>query len=338
MNRNRGALLLFTACSPIGGQAVMDGVMMRNGDVYGLAVRNASGAIIGQRLPWRTFLTRRWRRLPFIRGFPILLETLVNGIHALNRSAVLADSAQQTDRLALCISVGMAFLLALALFIATPHLLSLAMQWLGLGGDVADFTFHIWDGFYKCAIFLAYIWLISFVPDIRRVFEYHGAEHKVIHAWETGTGIEANAAFYMSRLHPRCGTTFLLFVIVLSIILQAVIVPFCLHLWSPPGVFALHLWSLAIKLALIVPVSAAAYEMIRFAADLPQGFWRNILQTPGLLLQKLTTREPTREQLQVAIVALAEALDSEDAVFVHPAEYEHIENSLDTGSSACLLP
>lgn len=314
----------------------MDGVMMRNGEVYGLAVRMNNGAIFGQRLPWRTYLASPWARLPFVRGFPVLLETLVNGIHALNRSVELAgeDNPSSSGSLAMVFSVVLALLLALALFVVAPHLLSLIMLWLGLGADVEGLSFHLWDGFYKCAIFIGYIWAISLVPDIRKVFEYHGAEHKIIHAWETGEGVEAKSAFFMSRLHPRCGTTFLLFVITLSIVLQAFIVPLCLHIWSPANAVAKHVFSIAIKLALVAPISAIAYELIRYAANLPPGLFRNILQTPGLLLQRLTTREPSKAQIEVAIVALAEALDSEDSLDVHPADFVHVETALDSGTSA----
>lgn len=324
-------------CPPVGGQAVMEGVMMRNGDVYGLAVRQASGEICSQRLPWKTFLVRPWLRLPFIRGFPILLETLANGIHALNRSVALAEGGNpsETGTWGMVFSLALALLVAVGLFVAAPHLLSLLMLSLNLGGDVEGFSFHLWDGFYKCAIFIGYIWLISFVPDIRRVFEYHGAEHKTIHAWESGRAVDSDHAFAMSRLHPRCGTTFLLFVITISIVLQAILLPLVLQLWTPENFIIKHLFSIGIKLLLVIPISAASYELIRFAARLPAGFWATMLQAPGLALQRLTTREPDREQLEVAVVALVEALGAEDAANVRPAAYSHLSSGLDTAFSSC---
>lgn len=298
-------------CPVIGGQAVMEGVMMRNGDVYGLAVRQANGDIRSRRVPWKTFLTHRILRLPFVRGFPILLETLANGIHALNLSVSLADDSEtETSAPGIFFSLVLALVMAIGLFVAAPHFLSLLMLWLHLGGDVEDFTFHLWDGFYKCAIFLLYIWLISFVPDIRRVFEYHGAEHKTIHAWESGEAVRPGYAFAMSRLHPRCGTTFLLFVITISIVIQAVLLPLFLRLWTPESFVVKHAWSIFIKLLLVIPISAAAYELIRFAARLPDGICATLLQAPGLALQRLTTREPSQAQIEVAVAALAEALDA----------------------------
>ncbi len=166
----------------------MEGVMMCNGDVYGLAVRKANGEICAQRLPWKSCFKSRWKRLPFLRGFPILLETLLNGIHALNRSAALADDACcQAKPGAAVFSLCIALVLALGLFVLAPHLLSLLMLRLRAGGDVDGLSFHLWDGLFKTLIFVGYISLISLVPDIRRVFQYHGAEHKTIHAFEHGS-------------------------------------------------------------------------------------------------------------------------------------------------------
>lgn len=309
----------------------MDGVMMRNGDVYGLAVRMADGAIHAQRLPWRILTRSAFARLPLIRGFPILLETLINGIQALNRSLILSEtSGGEVNELSpwqLFLGVAMAILMALGLFVLAPHLLSLVMFAFGLGGDVEGLTFHLWDGFYKCAIFIIYLWLISFIPDIKKFFEYHGAEHKTIHAFETGESVNARLAWYRSRLHPRCGTTFLLFVICVSIILQALFVPILLKIWTPEGMWAKHALSIFYKLLLVPPISAISYEMIRFAANLPPGPVAVFLQSPGLFLQRLTTREPNQEQLEVAVVALAEALGRDgDVEAVHYVHMRNIEN------------
>ena len=209
-------------------------------------------------------------------------------------------------------AVGMAVLL----FVVAPHGLSLLMQWLGLGGAVEGLSFHLWDGFFKCCIFMLYIRAISWVPDIRRVFQYHGAEHKTIHAFESGQTVDADFAARMSRLHPRCGTTFLLFVICISIVLHAVLVPLLLAYWSPEQAWLKHAGTLLFKIALIVPISALAYELIRFAARLDDGIAATILRAPGLALQRLTTEEPDEGQLEVAIVALYEALGPEDGARV----------------------
>lgn len=301
----------------------MEGVMMRNGDVYGLAVRQADGSIRAQCLPWFSLTRHTWLRKPFLRGFPILLETLVNGIKALNRSveAVAEGQDEELSGWHLALTLALALLMAVGLFVVAPHLLSLVMLWLHLGGDVEGLSFHLWDGFFKCCIFMAYIRLISYVPDIRRVFQYHGAEHKTIHAFEAGGEVSARAAAGMSRLHPRCGTTFLLFVICISIILHAVLVPLLLMLFTPQSAVAKHALTIAFKLLLMVPISALAYELIRYAARLPDGSWATMLRAPGLALQRLTTYEPDERQLDVAVVALREALGPEAGENIRTVPY-----------------
>jgi len=316
LKRNRFSFLLrgiwLASCQTIGGQAVMEGVMMRNSDVYGLAVRGPDGEIHSESRPWRSLTRRAWSRCPFVRGFPILLETMINGIKALNRSVEMSGGEEvPSSGWQMGLGLALALAVALGLFVVAPHLLSLAMLGLGYGGDVEGLAFHLWDGFYKCAIFMGYIWLISFIPDIRRVFEYHGAEHKTIHAYERSENPDVDEAARMSRLHPRCGTTFLLFVICLSIVLQALLVPGLLLLWTPESAVAKHVLTIMFKLLLVIPISALAYELIRNAAKLPPGIAASIVQAPGLTLQRLTTREPGRDQLEVALAALSAATESE---------------------------
>lgn len=296
----------------MGGQAVLEGVMLRHGDIYGLAIRTPDGEIFRRRLPWRSLIARHWLALPLVRGFPILVETLVNGIHAFNISARVSENDAPDRPWQLLVSVCLAILMAVGLFVIAPHILSILMMALGLGGDVEGLSFHIWDGFYKCSIFILYLWLISWVPEIRRVFEYHGAEHKTIHAWEKGLNrAEAPA---MSRLHPRCGTTFFLFVVCISILVQAIVVPLMLKLWAPASMPAKHFYSLGIKFALIIPISGMAFELIRYAASLRPGLLADILQFPGLALQKLTTREPDAGQMEVAWAALEQAVANENGL------------------------
>ena len=317
------------SCRPlVGGQAVMDGVMMRNGDVYGLAVRRQNGSIVAQRHPWRTILSTPFARIPFLRGFPILLETLYNGIGALNRSALLAEEAgeEKLSNGQLVLSMVVAVFLALALFVLAPHLLSLVMYWLNIGDNVEGLSFHLWDGFFKTCIFLGYIRLISLLPEIQDVLRYHGAEHKTIHAFEKADTVSAETAMGMSRLHPRCGTTFLLFVISISIVLHAILVPFFLMISPPQGELCKHAITLAIKLLLIIPISACAYEIIRGAAKLKHGFFALLLQAPGLFLQKLSTKEPSLSHVEVAVVALYEALDAFDQKKVRVVDFSRASN------------
>lgn len=313
--------------APIGGQAVMEGVMMRNGSVYALAVRHPDGSIVAERRPWFSMCRFAWMKKPFVRGFPVLLDTLVNGVKALNRSAEQAanDTEEKLEDWHLILTLCLALCMAIALFVVTPHLMSLGMQWLGLGGSVEGLSFHLWDGLFKLLIFVGYILVISMVPDIRRVFQYHGAEHKVIGAYESGGEVTATEATRMSRLHPRCGTTFLLFVISISIVLHAVLVPAMLLVWLPEGAFAKHAVTIFFKLVLMVPISALAYELIRSAARRGDTLWGKVLRAPGLMLQMLTTYEPDHAQLDVAVVALYAALGDDAPETVRPPAFRSMD-------------
>jgi len=292
----------------------MEGVMMRNGDRYGLAVRRQDNSIVACRRPWIALFPKLFSHIPLIRGFPVLIETVYNGVAALNGSATLAEENEKEhlSRWQVIASMIFAFAMAIALFVLAPHLLSFVMYWLHVGGDVEGVTFHIWDGFYKLCIFFAYLKCITLMPEIRRVFCFHGAEHKTIHAFEKEKDVTATAALAMSRFHPRCGTTFLLFVITLSIILHAVCVPFLLSLWPPTSEVVKHLLTIILKVLLIIPISAVSYEAIKAAAKLKGGALATFFQSPGLFLQRLTTQEPNCEHVEVAVVALHVALDDSD--------------------------
>lgn len=195
--------LLRASCPTVGGQAVMEGVMMRNGDSYGLAVRRPDGGIVAERRPWYRLTSSPWLKKPFLRGFPLLVETVINGIRTLNRSAVLCTAAEEQplDTRHLVLTLLLSLALAIGLFVVLPHGIAMLFQYLGWAGGLTGISFHIWDGLFKCAIFVAYILVISLAPDIRRVFQYHGAEHKTIHAFEKADGapVDAAAAQRMSR-------------------------------------------------------------------------------------------------------------------------------------------
>lgn len=297
----------------IGGQAVLEGVMMRRGGVRALAVRRSDGVIVVERRPWFSLTRAAWLKKPFLRGFPVLLETLVNGIQTLNRSSWYASRDEAETELKgwqVALVLGVSLLFAAGLFVVAPHFLSLVMFWLGWSGDVDGLLFHLWDGLFKFAIFVGYIVVIARIPEIRRVFCYHGAEHKVLAAFEAGGEVSAVTAAAFSRLHPRCGTTFMLFVFSMAIILHAVCVPAFVFLWEPGSAVVKHAGALLFKLFLIVPVSAFSYELIRAAARMGNGFCGVCLRAPGLFLQRLTTQEPDHAQLEVAVAALAGSLDA----------------------------
>lgn len=327
---SRIALLSLCAERVVGGQAVMEGVMMRDRERLAVAVRKPDGSIVVAVRPWyRLFKGKIWKR-PFIRGFPMLLETLINGIKALNLSAIEAGEAEKGTELKswhLVLTLVVSLAMAVGLFVVLPHLLSLGFGLLGMAGDLKSLSFHVWDGVFKFLIFIGYIAAISLLPDIRRVFQYHGAEHKVIWNFEQRFDISPEVAMGMSRLHPRCGTTFLLFVLSLAIIVHAIVVPLILRVWTPEHAAVKHVWVLAVKLVLMVPISALAYELIRTTARMHNTVLGVILRAPGLFLQLLTTREPDSRQIEVALVALKEALGDDAPAALKTPEYRYLENS-----------
>lgn len=319
MKRARVLLLPLLAAAPsVGGQAVMEGVMMRDRERLAIAVRKPGGDILLDVRPWFSLTAAKWLRRPLVRGFPILLETLVNGIKALNFSAKVAveedeesgDIGPWAMGLTLAASIGFALLL----FVVTPHLFSLGMKALGLSGGVEALSFHVWDGLFKMLLFVGYIVAISYLPDIRRVFQYHGAEHKVIWAFEQGAELSPAGARGFSRLHPRCGTAFLLFVLAISIVLYAFLVPWLLTFYVPQTAWIKQAYIVGLKLGLMVPVSCLAYEVIKLAGRFHTNIVCRMLSAPGLFMQMLTTKEPDDRQLEVALAALHGAVERQPAV------------------------
>jgi len=312
----RRALIPFLSAGPtVGGQAVIEGVMMRAKNRLAIAVRKPDGEIVVEVRPWFSLTGASLLRKPFLRGFPVLMETLVNGIKALNFSAMQSAEGEEGESELtpwhLVLTMVVALSVALGLFVVVPHVLSVVMQWLGLSGDVDSLSFNAWDGFYKMLVFVGYIGIISFVPDIRRVFQYHGAEHKVIWSFENGEEMTVANARANSRLHPRCGTSFLLFVLAVSIMLHTVLVPLLLTFYKPEVAIVKHLYIVAAKLLFMVPVSCVAYEIIRFAGKFNSNLLCRMLCWPGLVLQMLTTKEPDDSQIEVAMAALKCAVSEE---------------------------
>jgi uncharacterized protein YqhQ len=327
----------------VGGQAVMEGVMMRSPGSLAVAVRRASGEIVVREAPWRPLLAGwRFLRWPFLRGSLVLVESLSNGISALNFSARVAMADQETaereerrkrgeagaeseagvgpdalggapesSRLALWATLALALGLAIGLFIALPHLTVWGVSLLlGRELSVEDALFHAIVGVVKMGVFVAYIGLISLMPDVRRVFQYHGAEHQSIYAFEAGEALTVGFARRHPPMHPRCGTTFLLLVIALSILVFSLVFPALIWLFGQPtGIGILdQLIFIAIKLPLLLPIAGLAYELQRLTSRHMQRAWARALAAPGMLIQRLTTRPPSDEQLEVALTSLRQTL------------------------------
>lgn len=325
--------------------------MMRAPRSLAVAVRRPDGSIAVREGAWISLFESvpvlRW---PLIRGSVILVESLVNGLQALNFSAAQAAEtdprpagapggvpepppggsstavpapglapgaaparAAPAEAAGTAGTIAFSFLLAIGLFVGLPHLLALgAGRAAGAELDVAGFWFHVVDGIFKLLIFVGYIAAISLVPEIRRVFQYHGAEHKVVNTYENGEELTIENARRWTTFHARCGTSFVLFVLTLSIFMFAAVFP-----WVPRAseiAILNHLAMITLKIPLMFPIAGVAYEINRYASRHPTQPWVQALVSPGRLMQRLTTREPSDDQLEIALAAMRAALRREAAL------------------------
>jgi len=300
----------------VGGQAVLEGVMMRSPHALAIAVRRPDGAVFLKDEPYVS-LGEKYPLLktPLLRGPVILIESLVTGVQALTFSAQAALEEEQ-EKLgwgSLVLTIGGAFLLAFVFFGFLPHWLSgLAGRLLGRPLTTADFAFHVIDGLIKVAFLLMYIWGISWLKDIRRVFEYHGAEHKVIGAYEAGEPLEVANARRHTTCHARCGTSFILVVLLVSLLVFAVFFPLFPPL-TKQG-FLNNLVQVLIKVALMFPIAAVSYEIIRWGGNHHHHPLARLFLWPGLATQRLTALEPDDSQLEVALEALRAVLAREKSL------------------------
>jgi uncharacterized protein YqhQ len=285
--------------APVGGQAVLEGVMMRGVSTWAVAVRKPDAEIDVQSFPLVSWTKRhRVLRWPVVRGVVALVESLKIGFNALNLAAN-AQLDEDEEPISGAMWVGtmlVALLFAVGLFFVVPvGLTSLFKDHLG-----SAFLFWLVEGVLRTAIFLGYIWLLSRMRDLRRVFEYHGAEHKTISCFEAGLPLTPENAQRFSRLHPRCGTSFLLIVMIVAI-----------FVFAPLG---LPEWYLLVASRILgVPlITGLSFEVIKFAGRNRRKRWVQYLMWPGMQLQKLTTREPDLDQLAVAIAAMEAVLEVED--------------------------
>lgn len=301
---------------PVGGQAVLEGVMMRSPKALAIAVRRPDGTVLLKDEPF-TSLGERYPlfQKPFLRGPVVLLEALITGVQALTFSAqaALDEEEEKLGWGSLLLTLGGAFLLAFGLFGFLPHWLSgIAGHLTGRPLTTADFAFHVIDGVIKLAFILFYIWGISLFKEIRRVFQYHGAEHKSICAYEAGEPLDLDHARHHCTSHPRCGTSFILVVLLVSLVLFTIFFPLVPPL-TKTG-FLNNLVQVLVKVVLMFPIAAIAYEIIRWGGRHPSSSLARILLWPGLFTQRLTALEPDDSMLEVALAALKAVLARETQV------------------------
>lgn len=285
-----------------GGQAVIEGVMIRGRSCFSLAVRRESGDVHTISEPLSQIFTGRVRRIPFLRGILVLAETLILGIKALNRSATMAmeDKTGEEEEVpgwVMGVSLGVALLLGVVLFFITPLL---AVHFLD---DISssDQVINVLEGVIRLAILVGYVALIGMLRDIKRVFAYHGAEHMAVHTHEAGLPLEVGNVRRFPTAHPRCGTAFLLTVVLVAIVVFAFVPR------SNLGML------IASRVVLIPVIAAISYEIIRFNGAHQGNPLTRLFTYPGMLLQRLTTRIPDDSQIEVAIQAMETALAADQA-------------------------
>lgn len=305
--------------SGIGGQAVLEGVMMKNKDRYSVAVRTPEGDIDVMVEEYESFSrSKALTRIPFIRGVINFIDSLILGLKTLNYSATfyeeetdthkkdkLLDRAfkDHTEKVLSTVTVIISIAIAIGLFILLPYYLSQLLTKV----IVSDTAVAVLEGVLRVLIFVGYIVLISCMKDIRRVFMYHGAEHKCINCIETGLELNVDNVRKSSREHKRCGTSFLFFVVFLSVILFIFI-----RVDEPVA-------RVAIRLLLIPVIASIAYEIIRLAGRSDNIIIR-ILSAPGMWLQRLTTREPDDTMIEVGIAAVEAVFDWKEYLREDPDE------------------
>jgi uncharacterized protein YqhQ len=289
----------------IGGQAVIEGVMMRCPRAIATAVRTPSGRIVIRQQPYRSWLVRiGLNRVPLLRGGLHLVESMSLGLGSLTFSAEQSVADEEVgietartwkDKLALGGTLVAAFALSLFLFFWMPLVIT------GWTGVQSGWAFNVIDGILRLAVFLAYVLLIARMPDMRRLFQYHGAEHKTIHVFEAGLPLVPENARRFTTLHPRCGTSFLMFVMLVSVLVFMVL--------GKPETLGDRL----LRLAFVPVIGGISYEFIKLSGKKATASWMKPFVWPGLMLQKITTREPTDDQVEVAMTALRAAMEAEAA-------------------------
>lgn len=347
----RISILIAKQYTSIGGQAVIEGVMMRSPNAFVVAVKKPDGNIRLRRDQWYGISQKlNFMKKPFLRGVVMLIEAMANGIVSLNYSANIAMDEEMKDKAlkkgkteeeyeaekkksekidwVTFLTIATSFAFGMGLFVFVPHAATEGInQVFTLNWNLDGFMFHFIDGIIKACIFILYIWIIGFIPDIKRVFQYHGAEHKSISTFEAGEDLIVENAQKYTTLHPRCGTSFIFFVLFISIILFSVLFVIILveawvNTWIPQGGSGFiaervypnvkHIVAIFIKIPVMLPVAGIAYEIIKYAGKNAGNPLCKALSFPGMMLQKLTTREPDDEQLEVALASIKAVLFLEE--------------------------
>lgn len=275
----------------IGGQAVIEGVMMRNKDKIAISVRAPNKDILTKKLKIKFPHTE----IPFLRGIVNLFEMLYIGIKSLDfSSSIFTGKEEKSSPLIIFLTIILSIALAVLLFKFIPLG---AAQLLSKHIEVSNISFNLIEGIVKLFILLGYIYCISFIPDIKRTFQYHGAEHKAVNCYESGLKLTVKNVKKFSTKHPRCGTTFIILIILISIIFYTFI---------PKGYS--FFTKFILRLLLLPVIASFSYELLKMGGKYRNNFFIKFLLEPGLLVQKLTTKEPDNKQIEVGIASLKAVL------------------------------
>ncbi len=284
-----------------GGQAVIEGVMIRGKEGVAISVRQPNGQLNVVRQPLASIYKGRLRQLPFIRGIIVLIETLVLGTQSLLHSAQVAAAEEGEEKIPTAVLWGTVVVslgLGVVLFFMVPLF---ATRYLIDPYIESSLLSNLFEGLIRIGIFVAYLKLISLIPDIKKVFAYHGAEHKVVNAYEAGVPLDVESVKRYSTAHARCGTAFLFIVLIVAIFVFALV---------PQPTLWIRILS---RIALIPVIAVISYEIMKFGAGHSKNRVVWVLLAPGLLLQALTTREPDDSQIEAAISALNEVIKIDQA-------------------------
>jgi len=268
----------------LGGQALIEGVLIKSKEKIAIAIRK-KGKIETKIDPTPNF-SKKFSKIPFIRGIIVLIETLYLGIKYLNYSAEQQlEKEEKISKLETIFSISLSLVISIALFVIAPLVISKF-----LAKD--RILFSIIDGILRIVIFILFLFIISLSKDIKRTFQYHGAEHKAVSCFEANQALTIKNVKKYSTLHPRCGTSFIIYLLFISIIVFSIV-------WSE------HFYIRLLQRIVLIPVIASlSYELLKFAAKRKNSLINKIIIAPGLLIQKLTTKEPDNDQIEVAISAV----------------------------------
>ncbi|HEX9897465.1 MAG TPA: DUF1385 domain-containing protein [Dehalococcoidales bacterium] len=279
-----------------GGQAVIEGVMIRGRKYLVTALRKPDGAVSVDKQPLPSLYTGKLRAMPLFRGIIVIIESLVLGMKTLLYSAneALEEEGEKVSGWWMWLMLFVSLAFAVALFFLAPLFLTNLLK------IQQPFLFNLVDGLIRLAIFILYLWLVSLMPDIKRVFAYHGAEHKTVNGYEAGSPLEPESLKKFSKAHIRCGGSFLFAVLIIAIVVFSLV--------GKPA-----LWILVLSRVLLLPViSALGYEVIYFGARHADNIFVKIILAPGMWVQSITTRQPDNGQLEVAIAAMKAAVEADN--------------------------